>query len=908
LAARLQALAEPNTVTVSDRTRRLAGDVFQYDSLGSRELKGLSDPVHIYRATTERAAASRFAALHRARLTPFVGREGEVDLLTRRWEEAKDGDGQVVLISGEPGIGKSRISETFHERVAAEPHAFLLFQCSPFHVNSALHPIITQLEASIGLDPEFDPEVNLGHLEAFLTPYEDGLGERGALMAGLLSLSMGRFPPLHMSPQKQMERTIEVLVEHISRQALVDPLLVVFEDMHWIDPTTLELVDRLVATAAESRMLLVATFRPEFTPHWGNHAHVSAHSLHRLGRRVSSELVEKVMGGRTGPDELVSQIVAKADGVPLFIEELTKGVLESDMLVDTGQHYELSRGVDTMTIPDTLHDSLMARLDRLMASVKEVAQIGAAIGREFSYRLVAGLSSMTVEDLEVALESLVASELVHRKGNPPEAAYTFKHALVQDAAYDSLLKRDRQKLHAGIAESLLESTPTIAEGEPELVAHHFGEAGLIEPAIEYWGRAGQNAAGRAANREAIEYFWKALRLLETLPEGGDRDAAELDLLTHLGPALMIVEGWAAGEVGTVYQRANALAERIKTSVDLVPPLVGIWLFHNARGHYDLADEVTGKLFDIARTTSNEDVLLQAHHAEWPILLFRGSFEAADDKIEKGLGLYEFERHKGHALLYMGHDPAVCAHGCGSQVVWTLGYPERAEQHATRALEIARQVAHAPTLAFGLWYVTGARAASGDTRAVLDAMDELLRLSREQKLGPFEAAAQLLSGWALAASGSAGEGLERMRAGFDIWNGTGNRTWLHVFTCLHGDSLLRAERYADALATLDRALEIGEQTGERRWESRIHHLRAEALLHAGDPESAEECLRHAIRVAQAQKARSWELGAATALAKLLAERGERVAGHCQLAPIYEWFTEGFETRGLVEARTLLEELG
>jgi len=795
VASRLQALAEPNTVVVSDRTRRLAGDVFHYDALGARELKGLPKPVRIFRATTERLAASRFAALHRAGFTPFVGREGEVDLLMRRWEEAKEADGQVMLVSGEPGIGKSRIAETFHERIAGEPHAFLLFQCSPFHVNSALHPIIEQLERSISLDTKPDPEVRLDRLEAFLAPHGDDVGDRPALLAALLSLPTQRFPPLQMSPQKQKERTIDVLVEQITRLARVDPVLVVFEDVHWIDPTTLEAIDRLIEAVAEVRILLVVTFRPEFAPPWGSHAHVSAHSLHRLGRRVSSMVVDKVAGEKSLPEELVRQIVAKADGVPLFIEELTKALLESDILVDAGQRYEFSRAVDTMTIPDTLHDSLMARLDRLIIPVKEVAQIGAAIGREFSHRLVATLSSMPSGELDAALEKLVDSQLVHRRGTPPEAEYIFKHALVQDAAYDSLLKRHRQELHGRIAEALLEKAPSIAETQPELLAHHYEVACVVDSAIAYWGLAGRHAVKRAANLEAIEYFQKALNLLETLPENGTRDAAELDVLTHLGPALMIVKGWAAEEVGAVYQQANALAGRLETSVELVPPLVGIWLFHNARGRYDLADKATAKLFNIARATADEDVLLQAHHAEWPILLFRGSFESAHEQIERGLGLYEFERHKGHALIYMGHDPAVCAHGCGSQVLSALGFPERAEQHAVQALALARRVAHAPTLAFALWYVSGGRAARGDARAVLAATDELLTLSREQKLGPFEASAQLLGGWALATTGSVAEGLERMRLGFDIWNGTGNRTWLHVFTCLHGDGLLSPRKRA-----------------------------------------------------------------------------------------------------------------
>ena len=420
-------------------------------------------------------------------------------------------------------------------------------------------------------------------------------------------------------------------------------------------------------------------------------------------------------------------------------------------------------------------------------------------------------------------------------------------------------------------------------------------------------RAGQHAARRAANLEAIQYFQRALSLLNTLPEDRARDTTELNVLTHLGPALMLIKGWAAPEVGTVYERANELANRLEESADLVPPLVGIWLFHNARGRYDLADAVTEQLFHVARSTSDDDMLLQAHHAGWPILLFRGAFESACEHIEKGLDIYDYERHKHHALLYMGHDPAVCAHACGTQAVWALGFPDRAKMHGVQAIELARRVVHAPTLAFALWYVSGGHAARGDAGAVLAVMEELLPLSQEQKLAQFEACAHLLGGWALTAIGSVKEGLERMRVGFDIWNGTGNRTWLHVFTCLYADSLLHGGRLPEAFEALNRALEIGGQTGERRWESRIHHLRGEALLYSGDTDAAVESLQMAIQVARTQQAKSWELRAATKLARLWAEQGKREDSLDLLAPVYGWFTEGFDTADLKEAKALLEEL-
>ena len=906
LAARLQGLAEPNTVVVSDRTHRLAGDVFDYDDLGAHDVKGLSEPIRVFRATAERVAASRFEATHRTGLTPFVGREGEIGLLVRRWEEAKEGDGQVVLLSGEPGIGKSRITGNFHDRIAGDPHTFLLYQCSPFYTSSAFYPVIEQLELSAGLDREVGPDAKLDKLEALLRWSTNDAPESAALLAAMLSLPTDRYPPLNMSPQKQKERTIEVLVEQISLLARISPVLIVFEDVHWIDPTTLEAINHLISAVSETRVLLLITFRPEFTPHWGSHSHISAHALHRLGRRASSMLVGKVTGEKSLPGELMDQIVAKADGVPLFIEELTKAVLESDILVAAGNRYELSGTIDAVAIPDTLHDSLMARLDRLIP-VKEVAQIGAAIGREFSYQLVAALSPMSEADLDAALDKLVASELVRRKGNPPEANYTFKHALVQDAAYDSLLKRERRDLHTKIAETLLQHFPTIAETQPELLAHHYTKAGLVEPAITNWLRAGQQGAQRAANLEAIQYLQRALDLLQSLPEDRVRDTIELKVLTHLGPALMVVNGWAAPEVGTVYERAKKLAGRLEKSADLVPPLVGIWLYQNARGRYDLADALTQELFHVAEATSDRDILLQAHHAAWPIPMFRGEFESSNTHIEKGLALYDYDRHQHHALVYMGHDPAVCAHACGAQAVWALGLTDRAQRHVMQALELARRLGHAPTLAFALWYVSGAHAARGDAAAVLSTAEELLELSQEQKLVQTEASAQFLGGWALALTGQVKEGLERMRVGFATWNRIGARSHLQMFNGLYADSLLRGRRYAEALGALDEALDFAEQTGERWWESRIHHLRGEALLHLGNSDSAAASLQMAIQVARAQNAKSWELRAATRLARLWAEQGKRDNARDLLAPIYGWFTEGFDTGDLKDAKALLDDL-
>ena len=491
---------------------------------------------------------------------------------------------------------------------------------------------------------------------------------------------------------------------------------------------------------------------------------------------------------------------------------------------------------------------------------------------------------------------------------PPNAVYTFKHALVQDTAYQSLLKSKRQQLHARLA-AALEASSSETKAAPKLIAHHYTEAGLSEPAIKYWLIAGQQAARRAANIEAVQHLRKAIDLLQLQPESHERNMTELRVLTHLGPALMLVKGWAASEVGTVFERARTLAGQLETSADLVPPLVGMWLFHATRGRFDLADEVTLELFHVAKTTSDRDLLLQAHHAAWPIPMYRGAYAASNDHIEKGLALYDYEKHKHHALVYLGHDPAVCAHALGAGVVWALGFADRAQQHALDALHLARRLDHPPTLAFALWFLGAAHVARGDETAALSTAEELLRLSDEQKLVQTGASAMIIGGWALAQTGQAKEGLERMRTGLADWHRIGARSWLQPFISLLAEGCMRARRYAEAHEHLSQALALGSQTGEHWWEVKVHHVRGQLLLHENRSNrvSAAECFEEAARVARAQGAKALELRAAISLAQLWRDQGKVREARDLLAPVYGWFTEGFGTADLRDAKALLDEL-
>jgi class 3 adenylate cyclase/pimeloyl-ACP methyl ester carboxylesterase len=528
LAARLQALAVPGSVVISQATRRLVGELFELVDLGPRRLKGFAEPLSVWRVEGEGRAEGRFEALHGEHLTPLIGREHELGMLLQRWDWARDGDGQAVLLSGEPGIGKSRMLRALRERLGDEPHTPISHYCSPHHTASAFYPVIDLLERLARLDRSASPEVQLARLEAVLAGAGQRLDEVMPLFAALLGVPTGaHYPALTVTPEVQKRRTLQALLDELAGLAARQPVLALYEDVHWIDPSTLELLGMVIERIRQLPVLVVITFRPEFQPPWSGHAHVTALTMNRLGRRQGADLVAGVAGDKPLPAAIVEQIVARTDGVPLFVEELTKTVLESDLLTDVGDHYEPSGSLPSLAIPTTLHDSLMARLDRL-APLKEVAQIGAVIGREFSHDLLAAVAPISANQLGDALEQLVTSELVFRRGAPPDAIYTFKHALVQDAAYQSLLRSKRQQLHARIAQVLEERFPEITARQPEWLAHHYTEALLGGRASSYWLEAARRAKAAYALREASTHLDKCLEVMASAPApDGDAHAAKL---------------------------------------------------------------------------------------------------------------------------------------------------------------------------------------------------------------------------------------------------------------------------------------------------------------------------------------------------------------------------------------------
>ncbi len=760
LAARLQALAEPGSVVISQATRRLLGGLFELADLGPTRLKGFAEPLAAFRVVGEGRAEGRFEALHGERLTPLVGREHELAMLLERWAWARDGDGQVVLLSGEAGIGKSRVIRALRERLGDEPYTPLSCYCSPYHTNSALQPVIGLLERAAQFDRNDPPEAQLAGLEAVLARSSDRLDEALPLLAALLGVPTGeRYPALMLTPEVQKRRTLQALVDQLAGLAAEQPVLALYEDVHWIDPSTLELLGLVVERIRRLPVLVLITFRPDFPPPWTGQAHVTTLTMSRLGRRQGADLVARVTGEKPLPAAIVEQIVARTDGVPLFVEELTKTVLESGLLADAGDHYELSGSLSPLAIPTTLHDSLMARLDR-HAPVKEVAQIGAVIGREFSHDLLAAVSPMSASQLGDALEQLVTSELVFRRGAPPEATYSFKHALVQEAAYQSLLKSKRQQLHARIAEVLEGGSLGVGETEPEVLARHLTDAGLAARAAPYWRRAGELAAGRSANVEAIAHLSKGLELIGTVPNGPEQLEEELALCLAIGGPLIATKGYAAPEVERTYGRALALCEQLGRSAELFPVLRGLWHYHLVRGDLRRARDLAERLVALADEQGAPLRRALARRALGTSLFFLGQFTDAMVALDEGIAIDDAIaawEDPAHVLLYTERAGIVCRL-FSARALWFLGFPDRAIARVEAGLALTERLAHAHSRAFALTWTAVLHSFRREFDAARRRAETAIGIAREHRLPLWLAQATMCRGSALVGLGERVEGI------------------------------------------------------------------------------------------------------------------------------------------------------
>jgi TOMM system kinase/cyclase fusion protein len=916
LAARLQGIATPNTLVISTATFQLLGGFFACQPLGTPPLKGQTQPLAVYRVLYESMARSRLEAVGSTGWTPLVGREQESGLLRERWEQVKDGMGQVVLLSGEAGIGKSRLVQVLKDLVATEPQAWLTpCQCSPYYQHSALYPMIDLLERVVlRFEREESPPQKLSKLEGFLVQYGLPLAETVPLFAALLSLPLGAdYAPLTVSPEQQKQQTLHALLAILLRIAAQQPVLFVMEDLHWVDPSTLEFLSLVVDQGPTARILALFTFRPDFSPPWTGRSHLTQVTLPRLPRRQAAEMADRVAHGKALPSEVVEQIVAKTDGVPLFVEELTKMVLESGLLQEQEERYALTDPLPPLAIPATLHDSLMARLDRL-ATIKGLAQLGATLGREFSYELLQAIAPWDEATLRGGLYQLVEAEFLYQQGLPPQATYVFKHALIQDAAYQSLLRSTRQQYHQRIAQVLEVRFPEIAETQPELLAHHYTEAGLAAQAVGYWQQAGQRAHARAAPAEAVVHFTQGLALLPTLPDGPERVQQELTLQLALGPALMVTRGFAAPEVGAAYTRARLLCQQVEETPELFRVLRGLFGFYEVQAQLQTAHELAEQLLHLAQRLQEPALLVEAHRALGDDLFYLGEFAQARQHLEQGLARYEAEQHHGHALLY-GQDPGLGCLNYLAVVLWLLGYPEQAQERSRQALALAHQRADPFSLSITRYQAARFHYYRREPQAVREHIEASLALAREQGFPLFEAMGTNLHGWSLTEPSQAEARLAQMHQGLAALKRTGSGL-LVIHLARLAEAYGQGGQPGEGLTLVDEALAIGQRTGEQHHAAELQRLKGEILLQTGprgceagdDPSpEAEACFQQALAIARQQQARSWELRAATSLARLWQSQGRGTEAYELLAPVYGWFTEGFDTADLQEAKALLNEL-
>ena len=909
IAARLQGLAEADTVVISETTFRLVQGYFTYHDRGRHALKGLDTPLQVYQVVGASAAQSRLDVAGATGFTPLVGREAEVALLRECWTQSTDGRGQVVMLSGEAGIGKSRLVRVLIERVVEAHTPRLTLRCSPYHTNSAHYPVIEHFQRRLLWRRDTPPAVKLATLEQALQAAYLPLAAAVPLVAPLLGVPVPEhYAPLPLSPQRQKQQTQEMLATWLLADAAQHSVLMVWEDLHWADPSTLGLLERLIEQVSTTRVLLVLTGRPEFIPPWVSHAHLSQLPLTRLTRSQVAEMITRVTGGKALPAVVVEQIVTQTDGVPLFVEELIKTILEVGLVREEAGHYVLTGPLPPLAIPATLQDALMARLDRL-GPVKGVAQLGATLGREFSYEVLLTVAAIEEPVLQQSLAQLVAAELLYQQGVPPHATYTFKHALIQEAAYQSLLRSTRQQVHQQIAQVLEAQFPDLVATQPELLAHHLTEAGHHAQAVGYWQRAGERAVARSAHLEAISHLTKGLEVLQTLPETTERTQQELVLQTTLGPALMITKGFAAPEVEQAYARARALCQRVGETPQLFSVLRGLWQFYNGRGEYQTARELGEQCLHLAQHGSDTARLLEAHHTLWTTRLLLGELPLAHAHLDQGMALYDPQQHRSLAVLY-GHDPGVCCQGVAALTLWLLGYPDQAlrQQHAAHTL--AQELAHPPSLAFTRMLAAIACQLRREAHAAHGHAEALISLATEQGFALFLAMGGILRGGTLTALGQRGEQISQLHQDLAAVRETGTALWEPYFLALLAEAYEQDGQVEAGLTTLTEALAAAHATGERWGEAELYRLRGELLLMppGHDAHQAETCFQQALVLARRQQAKSWELRAAVSLARLWQQQRKRDEARALLLPVYGWFTEGLDTADLQEARALLDELG
>ena len=939
IAARLQGLAEPNSALISAVTYRLVQRVFDCRTSGPQTLKGISSAVGVYQVLGERQGHARFSLSDGSQAASLIGREREVQFLAERWERSKRGEGQVVLLSGEAGIGKSRLVQELYHHVAQQEMDGAIrisLRCLPYYHNSALSPLIEHLQRVLEFTPDDTSQTKFAKLQHTLARYTFPDADTLVLFASLLCVPVPKtVPALQLSPQRQKQKIHEALIGWLLEEAEHKPVYFVWEDLHWADPSTLEFLSLYIDQVPAARVLAIAVFRPEFIPPWSRRSFVSHLSLAHLDPESVSELTLQVTAGKTLPTAIAQQIVSRTDGVPLFVEELTKMVIESDFLRETDNHYELTGPLPLLSIPTTLQDSLEARLDRLSTG-KEVAQLGATLGQEFSYALIQAVSPLDEDRLQLELGHLVQVELLYQRGEGSRASYMFRQTLIQESAYQSLLKSKRQSYHHQIALALEERFPETLQTRPELVAHHFTEAGQTQQAIPYWEQAGQRAVESSANEEAVRHLQTGLALLERLPDTPERTQQELALRIALGTPLTATQGYTAPAVEELYTQALALCRQLGETPHLFLVLFGMWRFYLVAGKSHIARELAEQCLRQAESVNTASFLMTAHLMLGSTLCGFGELTAAQEHLEQSLDFYDAESHRPdrpYGALF-GQDPRVVSLGYLASVLWLRGYPDQALARSREAVRAAQSLAHPFSLVLALNFAGVLHRFRGEQAAVYEHAEAVIALAREQGFAFWVPSGQLARGWALASQGQAEEGLNQIEQAISAWHAIGAGKDQSFVFYMQADAYRKGGRFAEGLAILENGIALTIEGVESTQQADLYRLKGEMLLEEGTSQGpvlsavegsngkgqrskvstlqtkqveAEECFQRAIAIAQRQDAKSLELRAVVSLSRLWQQQSKQDAARRRLAAIYDWFTEGFETTDLQEARELLEEL-
>jgi class 3 adenylate cyclase/predicted ATPase len=907
LAARLQQLAAPGTVVIAEATRRLVGTLFEFIELDPVEVKGFAAPVYGFRVAGADLAQGRFDALNAAVAAPLVGRDQELALFLDRWRLARAGEGQVVLLSGEPGMGKSRVVLALRERLRSEEWVSLRYHGSPYHVNSVLHPVIEQLQRVAGFARGDDNMTKLAKLEALLVGAAADMVEVAPFFADLLSLPVeGRFALPPLTPQEKKAGTFRALLAQLEGLATQSPVLIVLEDAHWLDPTTLELFGHVVERIQRLPVLLVMTFRPEFKPPWKAHAHTTALALTRLNRAAAEVIIGHLTAGRRLPEPLLTEIVVKTDGVPFFVEELTKTVLESSVLRETPDGYALDGQLSHLAIPTTLQDSLMSRLDRL-GEAKRVAQIGAVIGRKFSYELLKRVSPMSGEDLRIALRQLTRSRLIFTRGTPPSAEYTFKHMLVQETAYRSLLRGHRKVLHRQIVLALQDTFPDISTTQPELLAYHYAMAGDAGHAVKYWTQAGQHAVERSAELEALGHFESALQILQTLPLTKERDKLELSIQIGILTPIIALKGYASSETAQHATKARSIAERIGEVGQLFPIMYGEWTYNMVRGKISAALNLAVEYLHASKCYGDTTTLVVGYRIKGFSYWGLGELRLAREALDEAIRLYDPNIHASSAYLY-GHDSRVSSLCFLALTLLFLGYPRQAYKASREALGQARQIGHANTQAIALC-IAGAlfNQLLGYVPATRRFSARTISLSRKRALAMWLETGRILDAWAMAQRGRPDQAITPITAALDRFGSIGTKLMAPHFLGLRAEVLAASGQPEAGLQAVDDALALIRETDERVWEADLYRLQGELQLARRGQQAevaAEAAFRRAIVVARSQHARFWELRATISLARMWIDQGKRENARAVLAEVCQTFGDGCDIPGLAQAKALL----